>query len=203
MTTGVDGRFLLAIAQRESSLNTVARNRRSSARGLMQFTDATWLETVRDFGHRHGRERQAEALRAAYRNGGEPSGRLRAEVLRLRHDPGLAAAMAAERLERWRALLRPALGREPTETDLYLVHLLGPVGAQRFLGELARAPRQAATSVVGNAARANPTLFTRGGRSLTLAEVYAETTRSISGVPPEVAELRAEGPAAPVQLAAR
>jgi hypothetical protein len=38
---------------------TGGRGRCSMARGLMQFTDATWPEMVRDGEHRHGRERQA------------------------------------------------------------------------------------------------------------------------------------------------
>jgi soluble lytic murein transglycosylase-like protein len=41
--TGVDFAFLLATAKRESSLNPKARAKTSSAKGLFQFLDQTWL----------------------------------------------------------------------------------------------------------------------------------------------------------------
>ncbi|WP_376088818.1 transglycosylase SLT domain-containing protein [Roseomonas sp. CCTCC AB2023176] len=201
--TGVDGTFLLAVGQRESRLDTTARSRRSSARGLMQFTDDTWLEAVRDFGARHGLERQSRALAEAHQQGKSPPPRLRGDVLRLRHDPQLAAAIAAARFEAWRPALRTALSREPTQTDLYLVHLLGASGAQRFLTDLSRSPRRSALQTVGRAGRANRELFVRNGRSLTLAEVYADLSRSLSATMTEVAEMRAEESPAPIQVAAR
>jgi soluble lytic murein transglycosylase-like protein len=63
--TGANPALLLAIARRESGFDPAARNHRSSARGLMQFTSATWLEVVRDFGQRHGLAQHAVALSAA------------------------------------------------------------------------------------------------------------------------------------------
>ena len=185
--TGADPALLLAIARRESGFDPAARNHRSSARGLMQFTDATWLEVVRDFGHRHGLAQQAVALSAAPRGGVPPNAHLVAEVLRLRDDPRLAAVMTAERLEAWRGPLEQALGRAVTPTDLYFVHLLGPAGARRFLLELARAPGQAAAGVVGGAAEANRSLFVRDGRALSLAEVHRDVARSLAIGPRETA----------------
>jgi len=178
--TGADPALLLAIARRESGFDPAARNHRSSARGLMQFTSATWIEVVRDFGHRHGLAQQAVALSTAPRGRVPPNAQLVAEVLRLRDDPQLAAAMTAERLETWRRPLEQALGRQVTPTDLYFVHLFGPAGAQRFLIELARAPGQAAAGVVGGAAGANRSLFVRDGRALSLAEVHRDVARSLA-----------------------
>ena len=178
--TGADPALLLAIARRESGLDPVARNHRSSARGLMQFTEATWLAAVRDFGPKHGLGHFAAVLSTKQRGPVSAKARLVTEVLRLRNDPRLAAVMAAERLESWRGPLEQALGRAATPTDLYFVHLLGPAGARHFLVELARAPAQAAGDVVGPAAKANRTLFLQGGRTLSLAEVYRATSRSLA-----------------------
>jgi hypothetical protein len=146
----------------------------------MQFTNATWLEVVRDFGHRHGLAQHAVVLSAAPRGSMPPNAQLVAAVLRLRDDPQLAAMMTAERLETWRRPLEQALGRQVTPTDLYFVHLLGPAGAQRFLIELARAPGQAAVGMVGRAAGANRSLFVRDGRALSLAEVHRDVARSLA-----------------------
>jgi hypothetical protein len=178
--TGVNAGLLFAIARRESGLDAGAHSRGSSARGLMQFTSATWLEVVRDYGSRHGLAQHAAALASVPRGSLPANRRLVTEVLRLRDDPHFASALAAERLEGWRGALEQTLGRKASGTDLYLVHLLGPAGARRFLAEFARAPNQPAGAVVGTAARANRSIFVRGGRALSLLEVYRDLARSLT-----------------------
>jgi hypothetical protein len=178
--TGTDAALLFAIARRESGFNAGAYSRGSSARRLMQFTSGTWLEVVRDYGSRHGLGHYA-ALLASVPRGSLPSDRrVISEVLRLRDNPHLASTLAAERLDGWRGALEQTLGREASGTDLYLVHLLGPAGARRFLAELARAPSQPAAVVVGTAARANRSIFVRDGRNLSLLEVYRDLARSLA-----------------------
>ena len=44
--TGVDADFLLKTARRESALNPSAKARTSSAAGLVQFIEQTWLGSV-------------------------------------------------------------------------------------------------------------------------------------------------------------
>ena len=178
--TGADAGLLFAIARRESGLNAGAHSRGSSARGLMQFTSTTWLEVVRDYGSRHGLAHHAAVLASVPRGSLPADRRLVTEVLSLRDNPHLASALAAERLEGWRGALEQMLGREANGTDLYLVHLLGPAGARRFLAELARAPNQPAGAVVGTAAKANRSIFVRDGRSLSLMEVYRDLARSLA-----------------------
>ncbi len=178
--TGTDAALLFAIARRESGFDAGARSRSSSARGLMQFTNATWLEVVRDYGSRHGLTQHAAVLASVPRGSLPTDRRLVTEVLRLRDNPRLASALAAERLEGWRGALERTLGREASGTDLYLVHLLGPAGARRFLTELARAPSQSASAVVGTASTANRSIFVRDGRALSLLEVYRDLARSLA-----------------------
>lgn len=171
-TTGADPVLLQAMAWGESRFDPNARNRRSSARGLMQFTRATWLEMVRDAGPRHGLAREAQALRTNPRTGAICADKRTLDALLARRsDPRLSAALAAERVLRQRAALEQALGRPVAPADLYLVHLLGPAGAKRFLSAHAQAPsRPAAAAVSRDGVRANPGLFgapRRGGVSLT------------------------------------
>ena len=48
--TGVTFDYLLSTAQRESSLDIDAQAKNSSARGLFQFIESTWLSVLRESG---------------------------------------------------------------------------------------------------------------------------------------------------------
>lgn len=174
--TGLSADVLRRIAERESRLNPLARNSRSSATGLMQFTRDTWFEVIRDHGARHGLAAQAASLRTD-REGriGAEDGRSARRILQLREDPRLSAVLAAERLKHARPSLETTLGRPARPADLYLVHLLGPTGARRFLAALRETPRRSSLAVVSEeAARSNASVFARGGRPLPVSEVYED-----------------------------
>jgi hypothetical protein len=168
-----DPAILMVIARQESRFDPKARNRHSSARGLLQFTTTTWLTVIRDFGARHGFARYAAAIRT------DRDGRLtvtphslRRKILALRDNPELAAIMAAERLAQERGVLEAQLGRPAKPADLYMLHFLGPTGAREFLTELARNPNKPSIDVVGHVAEPNRSLFVRDGRVLTVADTY-------------------------------
>ncbi|HCK83734.1 MAG TPA: hypothetical protein DHW63_04230, partial [Hyphomonadaceae bacterium] len=59
--TGVDFSLLVETARRESALNPHARAGTSSATGLFQFIESTWLDMVRRHGAEHGLGAQANA----------------------------------------------------------------------------------------------------------------------------------------------
>ncbi len=184
-STGADPVLLRAIAWQESRFSHRAGNRQSTARGLMQFTEATWLEVVRDFGARHGLAREAASLSTDARTGAITTRRPRdlRHVLALRFNPRLSAIMAAERLGAERAALEAMLGRPAGPTDLYLTHLLGPAGGRRFLTELGRGPARPATEVLGaeSIAANRGVFFDRStGRALSLAEVQAAVGRMLA-----------------------
>lgn len=184
--TGIDPLLLVSLAWQESRFDPRARNRRSTARGLMQFTEATWLEVVRDFGPRHGLAARAAQLETNWTTGAIATRQPRQmrEILGLRDNPRLAALLAAERISRARAMMQESLGRTPTSEDLYLVHLLGPAGAQRFLAALARTPSRPAAEFVSNEGLTrNRELFADrdSGQSLSVAEVHGWVGRSIAG----------------------
>jgi hypothetical protein len=152
----------------------------------MQFTEATWLEAVRDHGPQHGLRYESAVLSTDPATGTITTRlpRTRQRILELRDNPRYAAALAAERINRARAMLQQALGRPVGAADLYLVHLLGPAGAQRFLAARDRTPSRPAVEVVAVDSYAlNREVFTeRGsGRPLSLAEVHAWVARAIAG----------------------
>jgi soluble lytic murein transglycosylase-like protein len=51
---GANFDMLLSYAAMESGLNPTARATTSSASGLYQFTEQTWLNAVREYGAAHG-----------------------------------------------------------------------------------------------------------------------------------------------------
>jgi len=52
--TGVDPAYLMALADKESSLLPDNKARTSSAEGLFQFVEGTWLDVLRRYGPKHG-----------------------------------------------------------------------------------------------------------------------------------------------------
>src|SRR6185312_12677045 len=60
--TGSDFHYLLGTAMRESSLKPNAQSHSSSAAGLFQFIDQTWLGLVKEHGARYGLSNFAAAV---------------------------------------------------------------------------------------------------------------------------------------------
>ncbi|MDN3719678.1 transglycosylase SLT domain-containing protein [Roseibium salinum] len=56
-STGTSFDYLVKTAARESAFNPTAKARTSSATGLFQFIESTWLETMKEAGPRHGLEK--------------------------------------------------------------------------------------------------------------------------------------------------
>src|SRR5262245_29246429 len=92
----VDFDYLLQTAARESSLNPQAKASSSSATGLFQFLDSTWLRVMKQEGPRLGYQAYADAIQVD--SDGDyfiADKALRAEVLKLREDPQVSADLAA------------------------------------------------------------------------------------------------------------
>ncbi len=171
--TSVDFDFLLAQAEVESSLDPTAKARTSSATGLYQFIESTWLNTMKRHGDRFGLGEVAARIRTSA--GGQAyvsNPAQRQAILALRNDPHVSSLMAAGLAEDNRAHLMPILGRQPDHGELYLAHFLGAGGAGRFLSELAQDPNQNAPALFRQPAAANRAIFfERNGSPRTLAEV--------------------------------
>src|SRR6202140_2641072 len=61
-TTGASFEYLLTTAKMESNFNPKAGASTSSAHGLFQFIDQTWLGTVKEAGSQLGYGKQADAI---------------------------------------------------------------------------------------------------------------------------------------------
>ncbi len=180
--TGVDFGFLLGTARRESGLRPDAKAPTSSAAGLFQFIDQTWLSTLKKHGAKHGYGAYADMITQG------PDGRYRvqnnearAAVMNLRYDPDAAALMAGELASDHADYLRGRLGRSPTGGELYAAHFLGPKGAARLVEGMRANPGASAASLFPEAAAANRSIFYKGGRPVTVAELYGNLTATGGG----------------------
>lgn len=171
--TGVDFDYLIDVARVESAFNPSAQARTSSARGLYQFTNQTWLATLERHGDAQGYGWAAAAIERS------PNGRfkvadpqLRDQVLQLRDDPTAAARMAAKLTADNRAALVDQTGQQPENVDLYLAHFLGVAGAANFLKSWQEDPHQSAAPLMPAAATANRAVFySQAGEPRTLDQI--------------------------------
>ena len=172
-TTGVDFDFLMKTAQRESAMDPSAKARTSTASGLFQFLEQTWLGTLKQHGAKHGYGSYADLIHRGNDGRWQVQGSARNMVLDLRFDPQASSAMAAEFTASNAAYLRGRTGIEPKAGDLYAAHFLGPAGAAKLIETNRARPDISAASIFPEAAAANRSIFYRQGRAATVAEVYA------------------------------
>lgn len=197
--TGVDPVYMMTLADVESSLLPEAKAPTSSAQGLFQFIDSTWLETVALHAADYGFSAAAEAIRFV---DGEPvvSSKDRDWIMGLRTDPYFSALMAGELIKDVERALIAQGERELAEAELYLAHFLGAKSAVRFLEVLDRDPNMKASTLFPKAAKANKGLFMEGKgrkrRSVTVAELYNKIDSKIvrrldryDGIGPYLAEV--------------
>lgn len=172
--TNIDFGLLIAQAQQESGFRADAKASGSSATGLYQFIDSTWLSLVQRFGAQYGVGDLAEHITTTA--AGRPSvadPALRQRILDLRLDPRLSAALGAEYTKLNKAQLETALGRPVGNGELYLAHFLGAGGATSFLRTLQQDGNARAADLLPDAAAANPAVFyDRSGQARTVAQLF-------------------------------
>jgi Transglycosylase SLT domain len=169
---GVDFNYLLQTAMRESSLNPQAKAQTSSATGLFQFLDATWLQTMKEQGPRLGYGQYADQIE---KNGGSYTVRdpaARAQILKLREDPQIASDLAAAFTKSNGDYLSAKFGRQPSAGELYIAHFLGAQGAERMFAAGLQNPDQIAADLFPRQAQANRTIFYDHGQPRTIRDVY-------------------------------
>ena len=204
--TGTGFEYLLKTAMRESSFNPKAKSSKSSATGLFQFIDQTWLATVKQSGTSLGYGRYADAIKRT--SSGRyvvPNGAMRRAVMNLRYDPSANAAMAGAFTNSNAARLAKSLGRAPTDGELYIAHFLGQTGAVKLISSAETAPQTDAARLFPNAARANRSIFfDKDGGARSSADVYRALVAKYDGTatPPmpavAAAPIQPTSPAAPM-----
>jgi len=182
--TGVEFDYLLKTAMRESSLDCDAKSKTSSACGLFQFTEQSWLGTLKKYGGELGLSAEAAKISTT------PQGRFhvenaaqRAEILALRNDPHVSALMAAAYTQESASLLENRLGRSVGEGELYMAHFLGAGGAAKLITAAEQTPDMRADLLFPAAAAANRLIFyQKDGTPRSAEEVYRNLVSKHEGV---------------------
>ena len=190
-STGISFEYLLTTAKIESNLNPSAQAPTSSAKGLYQFIDQTWLGTLKKGGSAVGLGQFASAITQSADGRFDVSDpAARAAIMKLRSDPAASAMMAGAFTRANAAQLQSSIGRAPSEGELYIAHFMGPDGAARLIGAATSQPAAKAADLFPQAAAANPSIFYDGaGRARSTSAVYAklsgrfETARAVSFAP--------------------
>lgn len=167
---GVSPAYLASTAQREYGMHLKGDNidygkgnaeGASSALGIMQFLDDTWLGVVRNNAFL-----QATGLNIA--------GMSEQELLDLRKDPDIAIMGGAFFTAQNARAARSVLGRPPNDAELYIMHFMGQGGGTRLFRLMQSNPDMSAAHLFPEQAKANPTIFhKKDGSDRTVREVYS------------------------------
>ncbi len=175
--SGVDFAYLVNQAKAESSFNPSAKAKTSSASGLFQFIEKTWLSMVKKHGDKYGLEKWSNQIDI---KNGQPtvdSPSVKNAILNLRNDAEVASNMAAELAKDNQTYLKHHVRGFETasSTDLYLAHFLGANGAARFINAMNETPEKTAHTIFKKEAAVNKGVFfdSQTGNARSLKDVYA------------------------------
>src|SRR5262245_36379827 len=196
--TGAGFSYLLATARIESGLNPTVKASTSSATGLFQFIDQTWLMTMKQSGAEFGLGRYADAIEKT------ASGRyvvqdpaMRAEILNLRKNPTINAQMAGALTRHNAARLKARIGRDATDGELYMAHFLGAGGAAKLINAAGTSPQANAATLFPRAAAANRSIFyDKQGGARSVTAVYGLLSSKLARAMPGDAQVAVPLPAA-------
>lgn len=171
--TGSDFHYLLGTAMRESSLKPNATSSSSSAAGLFQFIDQTWLGLVKEHGAQYGLGNYADQITRQADGHYRVEGGAKQDILALRKNPEVCALMAGEYAKSTQGSLRASLGREVCGGELYAAHFLGADAAAKLIKLAGSDPAANAAQQFPQAAAANKSVFFHpDGSAKSVREVY-------------------------------
>lgn len=150
---GVDPHIAQTTVAVESGFRTTAAAGTSSAKGLYQFTNATWQDMVQKHGAKYGIPADAKPT-----------------------DPKANALMGALYVKQNMQRVSNA-GLPQNALNAYLMHFLGPGGGKRFLG---LGPDVVPAHAMPDAAEANKAIFFDGGRPRSKQEIMDLLQRKLS-----------------------
>lgn len=147
--TGVPVEYLMTTANIESGFKPTEKSSTSAATGLYQFMPATFKGMVKEYGKQYG---------------------ITNDDL---HNPRAQAIMAGQFAKDNGNLIKTSLGVDPTPTDMYMGHFLGPQQATKFIRQNFVNPDVPVTQILpANVLQANRGVFFNKGKPRTVGEVY-------------------------------
>lgn len=173
--SGVSFEYMLTTAKMESDFNPTAGATTSSAHGLYQFIDQTWLGTVKEAGAQLGFGSYSDAItKTSSGTYTVDDPMMKRSIMKLRDDPEAASSMAAALTQSNSFKLTGMLGRRPSDSELYMAHFMGVGGAAKLIANAEDNPQAVGARLFPNAAAANRSIFyARDGRARSVSEVYS------------------------------
>lgn len=164
--TGVSFSYLMEKAAAESNFNPTVKAKTSSATGLFQFIESTWIDTVNRHGAKHGINTDQS----------------KQSLLNLRKNPEIASVMAAEFASDNKNYLEKTIGGDIGNTELYFAHFMGAGGASAFLSQLNKNPTAIGADLFPKEANANRgVFFNKNGTPRSLGQIYEFFDKKFSG----------------------
>lgn len=145
----------------------------SSATGIMQFTEDTFLGVMKTPG-------------MAAQIGVDITGMSDAQILELRKNPQVSIMAGAALAAQNKRALTATLGREVSDAELYMAHLLGAGGAAVLIKGVDNNPQQLASTLLPKAFASNKQLFTRDRRSISVRELYGRIAGKFATEPTQI-----------------
>ncbi len=164
--TGVSFSYLMEKAAAESNFNPTVKAKTSSATGLFQFIESTWMDTIKKHGSKHGINTDQS----------------KQNLLNLRKNPEVASVMAAEFAQSNKAHLQKTVGGDIGNTEMYFAHFMGAGGASAFLSQLKKNPMATGADLFPKEANANRGVFyNKNGSARSLGQIYEFFDNKFSG----------------------
>jgi len=171
--TGADFSQLMEKASTESGFNPSAKSSTSSATGLFQFIDSTWLSMVKEHGAQFGLGKYADQIQI---KDGKPcvaNCSVKNTILNLRKSPEISALMAGAMSTEDKQYLQNNTDGPVGGTEMYLAHFMGAGTAAKFLNARADDGSASATKLFPKQAHANKGIFfNSSGHARSLDQVY-------------------------------
>ncbi len=164
--TGVSFSYLMEKAAAESNFNPTVKAKTSSATGLFQFIESTWIDTINRHGAKHGID----------------TNQSKQDLLNLRKDPEIASVMAAEFAQGNKAYLQKTIGGDIGNTEMYFAHFMGAGGATAFLTQYEKNPLATGADLFPKEANANRGVFyNKNGDARSLGQIYEFFDKKFAG----------------------
>ncbi len=191
--TGVDFQYLVDTAKRESGFRASVKAPTSSASGLFQFIESTWLQMVKEKGPELGlKDVAAQITKTSSGKYHVANSETRKEILELRNKPEIAALMAGAFTKINAETVEAKIGRKPTSGELYIAHFLGAHNGSKLIQASSLKPTMKAADLFPQAANSNKSLFYKGGNAVSVKGLYHSLVRRHSVQQIDVAQNKQE-----------